>query len=191
MYTGAGISRASGIADYASKAANSKAGSENHSLNRLNAEPTLAHFIIAELERKGKVQHWLQQNHDGLAQKAGFPLSKLNEIHGSWFDKKNPVVMMDDSLNPKHFQLLQEWEEKVDLCIAIGTSLCGMRSDEIAARAAQQGKLVIINLQQTPYDEMSHLRLYGNLQDIFSELAKEMKLKVTKKALHHPMEWKK
>jgi NAD-dependent SIR2 family protein deacetylase len=74
--------------------------------------------------------------------------------------------MMDDSLNPKHFQLLQEWEEKVDLCLALGTSLCGMRSDGIAAKAAKQGKLVIINLQQTPYDETCHLRLYGNLQNI-------------------------
>jgi hypothetical protein len=24
------------------------------------------------------VKHWLQQNHDGLAQKAGFPMTKLN-----------------------------------------------------------------------------------------------------------------
>ena len=37
VYTGAGISRASGIADYASKAKNTKAGQENHSLNRLHA----------------------------------------------------------------------------------------------------------------------------------------------------------
>lgn len=152
IYTGAGISRASGIADYASKATKSIAGSENHSLNRLMAEPTLAHHILVELERKGKIDHWIQQNHDGLAQKAGFPLSKLNEIHGSWFDKKNTVVLMDDCLNPKNFKQLEEWEEKVDLCLAIGTSLCGMRSDGIAKRAAQQGTLVIINLQQTPYD---------------------------------------
>jgi len=30
-------------------------------------------------------------------------MKKLNEIHGSWFDKKNPVVLMDDSLKPKNF----------------------------------------------------------------------------------------
>ena len=27
---------------------------------------------------------WVQQNHDGLPQKAGFPQWLLNEIHGSW-----------------------------------------------------------------------------------------------------------
>ena len=40
VYTGAGISRAAGIADYASKAKNSKSELENHSLNRLQAKPT-------------------------------------------------------------------------------------------------------------------------------------------------------
>ena len=108
-YTGAGISRASGIADYATKAKNTKAGHENHSLNRLQAEPTTAHHVLTAMEKNKYVQHWLQQNHDGLAQKSGFPLGKLNEIHGSWFDKKNPVVMMDDSLNPKSFKMLEEW----------------------------------------------------------------------------------
>jgi NAD-dependent SIR2 family protein deacetylase len=46
VYTGAGISRAAGIADYATKAKNSKAGNENPSLNRLQAQPTDAHYII-------------------------------------------------------------------------------------------------------------------------------------------------
>jgi NAD-dependent SIR2 family protein deacetylase len=77
-YTGAGISRASGIADYASKAEKSIAGRENVSLNRLQAEPTNAHYVLTELEKKGYLKHWVQQNHDGLAQKSGYPISKLN-----------------------------------------------------------------------------------------------------------------
>ena len=65
--------------------------------------------------------------------------------------------------------------------MAIGTSLCGMRSDGIAKSAAKNGRLVIINLQQTPYDEMCDLRLYGNLQTVIERLGKEMGVKVTKK----------
>ena len=103
VYTGAGISRASGIGDYATKAKNSVSQQENHSLNRLNAVPSDAHYILTEMEKKGYLKHWLQQNHDGLAQKSGYPMAKLNEIHGSWFDKKNPVVLMDDKLKPKNF----------------------------------------------------------------------------------------
>jgi NAD-dependent SIR2 family protein deacetylase len=85
------------------------AGKEDVSLNRLNAQPTMAHYVLVGMEKKKYVKHWLQQNHDGLAQKAGFPLTKLNEIHGSWFDKKNPVVLMDDTLNPKNYKVLEEW----------------------------------------------------------------------------------
>lgn len=80
----------------------------------------------------------------------------------------------------------------MDLCLALGTSLCGMRSDDIAAKATQQGKLVIINLQQTPYDEKCYLRLYGNLQTIMELLTRQLGLKLLRKeVLHKPMEWKK
>jgi NAD-dependent SIR2 family protein deacetylase len=144
------------------------------------------------MEKGRLVKHWVQQNHDGLAQKSGFPLGKLNEIHGSWFDKKNSVVLMDDSLNPKNYKLLEEWEEKVDVCLAIGTSLCGMRSDGIAKNACVRGGLVVINLQQTPYDEVCQLRLYGNLQTIIEKLGKVLGIKITKRiCISNPYEWNK
>ena len=189
VYTGAGISRASGIADYASKAKKTKAGQENPSLNRLQAQPTDAHHVLVAMHKKGYVKHWLQQNHDGLAQKAGYPMSKLNEIHGSWFDKKNTVVLMDDCLKPANHAMLEEWEGKADLCLAIGTSLCGMRSDGIAQKAAKKGGLAIINLQRTPYDPISAVRLYGNLQAIIQQLGHELGIKVTKKVcMQNPYE---
>ena len=40
----------------------------------------------------------MQQNHDGLPQKAGYPQQHLNEIHGAWFDPTNPVVPMSGTL---------------------------------------------------------------------------------------------
>jgi NAD-dependent SIR2 family protein deacetylase len=47
-----------------------------------------------------------------------------------------------------------------------------MRSDGIAQQACIKGKLIIINLQQTPYDERCSLRIYGNLQNIMQRLGK-------------------
>ena len=62
-----------------------------------------------------------------------------------------------------------------------------MRSDGIAKKAAKQGKLVIINLQQTPYDPICDLRLFGNLQNIMEMLGKELGVKVTKRiCMHNP-----
>jgi len=47
-----------------------------------------------------------------------------------------------------------------------------MRSDFVAFSSAKKGGLVIINLQKTPYDDKSSLRIYGNLQNVMKMLAK-------------------
>lgn len=200
IYTGAGISTASGIPDYASRSSNSQAphlkslGPGNRptktgrvgglaalgSRNRLDLCPSLGHKAIAALERKGLVQNWVQQNHDRLAQKAGFPQEKLNEIHGAWGDLKNPVLMMDDSLRPDLLDWLQVWATRASLAIAIGTSLCGMTSDMVADVAASrpEGDLVIINLQRTRLDSQSSLRIWGLADDVLRLLCKELAIAV-------------
>lgn len=147
-YTGAGISTASGVPDYASKASGSvaphMAGGSNvpkksmGAGSRLEASPTYSHHALAALHKKKLVHHWLQQNHDRLAQKAGFPQESLNEIHGAWGDKKNSVLMMDDKLRPDLLCWLESWREKASLCIAMGTSLCGMTSDCVAEACAKR-----------------------------------------------------
>lgn len=184
VYTGAGISTASGIADYASKSKTSyNKGKVNQSLNRLQAEPTESHYALVALHRKGYLKQWINQNHDGLAQKAGFPISKLNEIHGSWFDRKNRVRMFDDELDEKLLKRMKEWSEKADLTLALGTSLSGMHADCVAEAVAKRHVtgdalgLVIINLQQTSYDTQCSLRIFSPLDTALLKLLKVLKLK--------------
>lgn len=182
VYTGAGISTASGIGDYASKATNSIVMRET-SVNRLKAIPTLTHHALVALEKKNHLKHWVQQNHDGLAQRAGYPQEKLNEIHGSWFDKKNPVVLMDDQLRPDLYRWLNEWAEKTDLVLVIGSSMCGMEADRIATRVAERDGtlgLIIINLQKTPHDHLAAIRIFASCDKAMSLLAKKMNLKIPK-----------
>ena len=102
--------------------------------------------------------HWLHQNHDGLAQKAGCPKSHLNEIHGSNWDKKNPVVKMGGQLKTENHEMLQDWIQLQDMCIAVGTAMVGMNSDNIASECIRKYRkskgemcrgLVIINNQET------------------------------------------
>ena len=184
VYTGAGISTAAGMADYASKAKGSIAPHKERpsNLNRLALMPTYGHHCIAALERKGKVQHWLQQNHDRLSQKAGFPQAKLNEIHGAWGDDKNQVKMMDDTLRKDLVSWADDWSTRSDLCIALGTSLCGMTSDCVAESVSSRGGLVIINLQETALDDRAALRIWGCIDDVLALLAKELKMTVPNKA---------
>jgi NAD-dependent SIR2 family protein deacetylase len=97
---------------------------------------------------KGYLKQFISQNHDGLPLKAGMPWSIVNEIHGGWFDKKNGVKMMDDTLNPNNLKRYEEWREKSDLVIVVGTSLAGMNADRIAIEAGMNPdkNLIIINL---------------------------------------------
>mmetsp|Transcript_95741 Transcript_95741/g.265852 ORF Transcript_95741/g.265852 Transcript_95741/m.265852 type:complete len:344 (-) Transcript_95741:174-1205(-) len=197
VYTGAGISTAAGIGDYASKAKGSAIRKlANASLNRKAAEPTHAHRVLAALAkrtRKGPayVHQWVNQNHDGLAQKAGFPMSMLNEIHGSWFDSRNRVKMMDDSLRPDLLERMVEWSERADLCLAMGTSLCGMNADRVAttpgekALAGEAGALgmVIVNLQRTACDNLASLRIYATCDEVMRLVQKKMRLRISKDTL--------
>mmetsp|Transcript_2729 Transcript_2729/g.7521 ORF Transcript_2729/g.7521 Transcript_2729/m.7521 type:complete len:573 (-) Transcript_2729:63-1781(-) len=183
-YTGAGISTASGIGDYATKAKNSAAMRNQPKLrSNLDAQPTLAHCVLTALAREGHLKHWVQQNHDGLPQKAGFPQSQLNEIHGSWFEPSNPVVPMSGTLRGDLIKWLVEWEEKTDLCLAMGTSLCGMNADRMVATPGEKAKqhgvglgAVIVGIQRTAYDSLASLRIFAKIDEVMALLAWEMQL---------------
>ena len=178
-YTGAGLSKASGIPDYATKAAKSVvAGPKIRS--SLEALPTYAHQCLVLLHKNGMLHNWVQQNHDGLPQKAGFPQEHVNEIHGAWFDPSNPVVQFDGSLRHDLFEWMLEQEKQTDLCLCLGTSLSGMNADRIVetpAKKAARGRAlgsVIINLQKTRLDAKSSLRIWGKLDDVFKLLLEKL-----------------
>ena len=85
-----------------------------------DATPTITHLALATLRclcyslfydmisnplhrDNGLVHGWIQQNHDGLPQKAGWPQEDIVEIHGSWYDPSNPVVCYDGNLRQDLF----------------------------------------------------------------------------------------
>jgi len=187
-YTGAGLSKASGIPDYASKAKESVVKAPKLRSN-LDAEPTYAHCVLTCMERAGLLHHYVQQNHDGLPQKSGFPQAKINEIHGAWFDPSNPVVQFSGSLRSDLFDWLLEAEQRIDLCLCLGTSLSGMNADRIATTPAKRSNkpipetigTVVINLQQTPLDSHAIIRVWARLDDAFRLLVKHLELGEIKK----------
>jgi hypothetical protein len=138
----------------------------------------------AAMEQRGLVGNWVQQNHDRLAQKAGFPQRKLNEIHGAWGDMKNQVKMMDDTLRRDLLEWLVGWADRAKMCVAIGTSLCGMNADQVPGAVADRflqssGEgLVIIGLQRTAYDNVASLRIWGLCDEVMRLLARELGCKV-------------
>ena len=178
VYTGAGISTAAGIQDYASS--KSKA-SKQKVLPRhewMEAKPTYSHFALTALHKAKLLKHWIQQNHDGLAQKAGFPQSGLTEIHGSWFDPSNLVVTFDGDLRADLIENLEKWELKCDLCLCMGTSLSGMAADSIAEKA---DVLVIVNLQKTEMDDSAAVRIFADLDAVNKMVVKKLGVRVSTK----------
>jgi len=125
VYTGAGIS--------AAPSAQKGPASESA---RASAMPTFTHYALAFLGQEGLIQGWVQQNHDGLPQKAGFPQERINEIHGSWFDPSNPVVKCGGQCDACLEARLEDDAETADLVLALGTSLGGLPSDRLVARPA-------------------------------------------------------
>eukprot|EP00929_Paragymnodinium_shiwhaense_P008133 TRINITY_DN112073_c0_g1_i1.p1 TRINITY_DN112073_c0_g1~~TRINITY_DN112073_c0_g1_i1.p1 ORF type:complete len:495 (-),score=67.40 TRINITY_DN112073_c0_g1_i1:195-1598(-) len=199
LYTGAGLSTASGIGDYASKASKSVAPHKKQVSggSRLDLEPTAAHHALAAIGEKGLIGNWVQQNHDRLAQKAGFPQARLNEIHGAWGDNKNSVKMMDDQLRKDLLEWLEAWAERASMCVALGTSLCGMNADQVPRGVAErftcgEGEgLVIIGLQKTVYDDVASLRIWGLCDEVMQAVASELGCKAPNpKVVQRGDEWR-
>lgn len=135
------------------------------------------------MQKKNKIKHWVQQNHDGLPQKAGFPQHRINEVHGAWFDPSNTVVPMSGTLRSDLFDWMEDIANETDLCIAVGTSLSGMSADQTfetpATEYAENGVGfggVIISIQRTQLDDKASLRIYSKIDQVMALLAKEMEL---------------
>lgn len=190
-FTGAGISTAAGIDDYATKAKEqSVTATQERPRVRdwKDARPTKAHRVMTAMYEAGFLKHWVQQNHDSLPQKAGFPQHALNEIHGSLHDPANPIVPYEGSLRDDLYDWMEEWELKNDLCLSLGTSLSGFNVDRLPETAAGRGQgLVIVNLQQTPYDELCSLRIFAKIDRVMELLAEELQIAERVKPMDQPL----
>ena len=179
IYSGAGISVAAQI----SMAARGGAGAGGRSTD---ACPTFTHLAAGVLAKAGLLHGWVQQNHDGLPQKGGFPQECINEIHGSWFDPSNPVVKYSGTLKDDAYPWMRRDADTADLVLVMGTSLGGLNADQMATKPAERslagGTLgtVIMNLQQTEQDGKSTLRIFGETDMIMKHLLRTLGLRAPK-----------
>lgn len=166
-----------------------------------NFAPNVTHLKIAELEKTGKEITVVTQNVDGLHQKAGS--TKVYEIHGTIaknhcmecqrefeedfifeYNGKIPtcphcggvvrpnIVCYGESLPFGAMCDSQEAIKYADLVIVCGTSLRVYPAAGMLDRVPKS-KLVIINREETTYDQYACLTFQESLGEVFSKVAIE------------------
>lgn len=195
-FNGAGLAAAAGIplaATGAHGAGAEMGGKGKEDLRNVKAvlikEPTLAHHVMAAMGReKGGRRRLLHccvnQNHDGLIQKAGFPQERMLDIHGSCYDPSNPIVVAEGYLRGDLLEELRRQGDQADLTLMVGCSgmpynanscVEGPAARSMGAHASSLG-IVIIGPQKTPLDGMATLRIFAKADPVMGALGKELQI---------------
>lgn len=162
----------------------------------LGFEPNITHKVLAEWEKQGKLTAVVTQNIDGLHQKAGS--HNVYELHGSVLRNycvdcgkfhsaefvgdaagvprcacggivKPDVVLYEEGLDQNTIALSIKAIHKSDLLIVAGTSLTVYPAAGLIDYY-RGNRLVLINRDETPYDNKADLVFHDSLGTIFSQL---------------------
>ena len=162
----------------------------------LGFEPNITHKKLAQWEAEGKLSAVVTQNIDGLHQKAGS--KKVYELHGSVLRNyctrcrrfypaeyirdcggvprctcggivKPDVVLYEESLDQDTIEKSVMAIRQADLMIVAGTSLTVYPAAGLI-RYYRGSRLVLINRDETPYDDYTNLVLHESLGKVFSQL---------------------
>ena len=170
-------------------------------LNCLDAKPNITHEVLAELENKGKLKSIITQNIDGLHQEAGN--KNVFELHGSIhrnycmnchkfygpekvFNTIDPiplcdecggvvkpdVVLYEEGLDEKILSSAIKSIAKSDLLIVGGTSLMVYPAAGLI-RYFKGNKLVLINKQETAFDNFANLVIHDSIGKTFKNIKQE------------------
>lgn len=163
----------------------------------LGFEPNVTHRVLAAWEQEGKLDAVVTQNIDGLHQKAGS--KKVYELHGSVLRNyctkcgksysaefvkqssgvplcdcggvvKPDVVLYEEPLNEHVMIKAMQAISNADLLIVAGTSLTVYPAAGMI-RYYRGNRLVLINRDETPYDDYANLVIHDSLGKVFSQFA--------------------
>lgn len=163
----------------------------------LGFEPNVTHKVLAQLEKDGHLAAVVTQNIDGLHQKAGS--KNVFELHGSVLRNycvkchkfypaefvrdakgiplcdcggtvKPDVVLYEEALDTETFEGAISVLRRADLLIVGGTSLTVYPAAALL-QYYRGDRLVLINRDETPYDDYANLVFHDSLGKIFSQLS--------------------
>ena len=158
----------------------------------LDALPNDAHRFLSDLEKMGKLKAVITQNIDGLHQKAGS--EKVLELHGTIYKNycvnclrdydidvvlnndipkcecggiiKPKVVLYEEALDEEVIYSSIDYIRNCDLFIIGGTSLAVYPASGLV-RYVQNGKIAIINKEQTAFDNYADIVINDDICKVF------------------------
>ena len=168
-----------------------------------DSQPNQAHYALAQLEKDKLLQGVITQNIDGLHIKAGsknvyevhghlrtcrcfncnesYPFSYLTEQYNSG---KNPprcdvcngvlrpdIVLFEDSMGEDYYQATKAIYG-CQLLLVAGSSL---QVYPVASLPDYARKLVIINIQETPYDQQAEVVINEKCGQVFTDIMAALK----------------
>jgi hypothetical protein len=90
---------------------------------------------------------------------------------------QDTIVNFSESLPQEALEQAYYHSRKCDFHIVLGSSLLVSPANDLPQLAYKNGKpLVIVNLQKTPLDFMSSVRIFGKTDEILLELCRELGL---------------
>ena len=205
MFTGAGISTASGLPDFRGPDGVWTRRDKGLSPRPMSkpwdkVNPNSGHYAIVELQKLGKLKFLISQNVDNLHLKSGIRPDLIAELHGNMTKLRckrcektidqisrkskcpcggclvSSVVDFGQSLPEKELRLSFEHSRNSDLFIVVGSSLVVTPAAEMPREALAAGaKLIIINQGETPFDSQAYLRFHKEIGDVLPRAVKRLK----------------
>ena len=161
----------------------------------LSAKPNYIHYAMADMERQGKLAAVITQNADNLHRRAGS--RRVIDFHGNVYENTCPLcgkhfppevvadcegipycecggiirpgILLFDEI-PDMYKVMDLVKElnKSDLLIVAGTSLKVSSAHRLLKN--YKGRMVILNLDPTPYDDRAELVINEPLSPVFRAL---------------------
>ncbi len=224
-FTGAGVSTASGVADFRSpggvwsrhrpvpfdeflSSAEARRRYWQYKketwVEMARARPNVAHLLLARLEAEGRLLGVITQNIDGLHQAAGSRLvvelhgtnhvveclgcgqgSPADEIYARLESTAEPLpcgdcggllkpatISFGQSLRSDVLDAAERLVLRCDLLLVLGSSLVVYPAASLLPQAKAAGsRLVIVNRDSTPFDELADVVLHGEVERLLPSLA--------------------
>src|SRR6266404_3086384 len=119
------------------------------------AQPNRAHHALAELERRGGLRRIITQNVDGLHQPA--------------------TISFGQAMPERETQAAFADAAAADVFLVVGSSLVVFPAANLPEVARDHGaRLVIVNREPTPYDDVADVVLHGSAGEILGAISEQL-----------------